>query len=112
MEKKIIFSDNIKITFDEQGKQLISVRDGVQEYAGIEIGLQPYDKTFKVYRSPETIRNIIKDLSNLPVTDGHVELEDIPANKVKGFVTDSELVKYDNKDLNSTVAINKLSKKI
>ena len=104
-KKKIIFSDNIKIVFDEQGKQLISVRDGVQEYAGVEIGLQPYDKTFKIYRSPETIRDVITGLSKLPVTDGHVELEDIPANKIKGFVTDSELVKYDNKELNSTVAI-------
>lgn len=103
--KPMLFSDNIKITFDEQGKRLISVRDGFQEYAGIELGLQPYDKTFKVYRSPETIRAIINQLSNIPVTDGHVELEDIPANKVKGFITDSSIVKYDNKDTASTIAI-------
>ena len=103
--KKIMFSDNIKITFDEQGKQLISVRDGFQEYAGIELGLQPYDKTFKVYRSPETIRGIISKLTNIPVTDGHVDLEEIPKDKIKGFVTDSKIVSYDNKNIASTVAI-------
>lgn len=103
--KPMLFSDHIKVTFDESGKTLISVRDGVQEYAGIEIGLQPYDKTFKVYRSAETIKSIVSELKNLPITDGHVELTDIPADKIKGFVDASELVKYENIDLASTIAI-------
>lgn len=103
--KPMLFSDHIKVTFDESGKTLISVRDGVQEYAGIEIGLQPYDKTFKVYRSAETIKSIVSELKNLPITDGHVELTDIPADKIKGFVDASELVRYENIDLASTIAI-------
>lgn len=104
-KKKMLFSDHIKVTFDESGKTLISVRDGVQEYAGIEIGLQPYGKTFKVYRSAETIKSIVSKLKNLPITDGHVELKDIPEDKIKGFVDASELVKYENIDLASTIAI-------
>lgn len=103
--KKMMFSDNMKITFDEKNKTVISVRDGFQEYAGIELGLQPYDKTFKVYRSPETIRNIIKDLKGIPITDGHVELEDIPQDKIKGYIDGSELVKYVDQNTDSTVAI-------
>ena len=101
----MLFSDNIKITFDEQGKQLISMRDGFQEYAGLELSLQPYDKTFSVYRSPETVKAILKDLANLPVTDGHVELSDIPTEKIKGFIKDSSIVKYANNNIDSTLAI-------
>ncbi len=104
-QKKMIFSDSIKVTFDENGKSLISVRDGVQEYAGIELGLEPYDKTFRIYRSPETIRAIVSKLANIPVTDGHVELVDIPKDKVRGYIKDSKLVKYVNKNIDSTVAI-------
>lgn len=105
MKRKLVFSDNIKITLDDNGKTLISVRDGVQEYAGIEIGLQPYDKIFKIYRSPETIRAIKDSIVGIPITNGHVELEDIPQDQIKGYVDGSELVQYEDKKLASSIAI-------
>jgi hypothetical protein len=104
MNKKMLFTDNVKITLDGS-KMAISVRDGVQEYAGIELGLEPYDKSFKVYRNPDTIRAIKDKLIGIPVTNGHVELEDIPPEKIIGFIDGSELVKYRNELLSSTIAI-------
>ena len=104
MNKKMLFTDNVKITLDG-AKMAISVRDGVQEYAGIELGLEPYDKSFKVYRSPDTIKAIKDQLVGIPVTNGHVELEDIPPEKIIGFIDGSELVKYRNELLSSTIAI-------
>ena len=104
MNKKMLFTDNVKITLDGS-KMAISVRDGIQEYAGIELSLEPYDRSFKVYRSPETIRAIKDKLAGIPVTNGHVELDTIPPEKIIGYIDGSEIVKYRNELLSSTIAI-------
>ena len=49
----LAFSD--AVTYDGQMKAAISVRDGVLEYLGSELGMSPADKIFYVYRSPATI---------------------------------------------------------
>jgi len=104
---KMFFSDNLQIN---DKKHLISVRDGVQEYLGIELGLQPYDKVFKVYRSPDTIKAIQDKLNNIPLTDEHVDLKDIPKNKIVGKVEDSKVVDFRDDKLSSTVAIENVVK--
>ena len=45
-------------SLNTEKRTVISIRDGVQEYLGLELGLEPFDKVFKIYRSPETIRRV------------------------------------------------------
>ncbi|MFT6834381.1 MAG: hypothetical protein ACJA0H_000409, partial [Francisellaceae bacterium] len=74
-----------RLSFDAASKTLVSIRDGYQEYAGIEIGEQPHDKTFKVFRSNDTIQEASKKLGNIPIIDGHIDLvDDIPQDKIIG----------------------------
>jgi len=56
-------------------KTAISVRDGVIEYLGAELGLEPIDKVFTVYRSPATIANAAYCMPGIPLTDEHVSLD-------------------------------------
>lgn len=99
-----MFKDTVNI-FKDGTKNVISVRDGFQEYLGMEIGQKPLDKTFKIYRSPDTIRELTSKLNKIPVTDGHIELEEIPEDKILGYIDGTKLVKYANKDYDTTVAI-------
>lgn len=57
--------------FDSSTRTIRSVRDGVQEYYGIELGMEPHNKVFTVFRSPETIASIASKLNGLPVIDEH-----------------------------------------
>ncbi len=90
----MIFKD--KILFDGETKTAISVRDGSLEYMGQEIGLEPFDKIFRVYRSPATISNIAFKMSDLAVTDDHVDIDSEPTNII-GSIKDAEMVDlFDN----------------
>jgi len=40
-------------TYSDTERTAVSIRDGVLEYMGTEIGLEPPDKVFAVYRSPQ-----------------------------------------------------------
>lgn len=91
--------------YDEKTKTVVSVRDGVQKYAGAELGIEPYDKIFTVYRSPETIEQISKVLDGVVITDNHIELENIPADKIIGYIENSQVCKFMDENTNSTVAI-------
>ena len=64
-----------KALWDGVKKTAISVRDGVLEYYGHELGIEPSNKKFRIYRSPSTIANIIPQMDELPITDGHVDLD-------------------------------------
>lgn len=87
-------------------KNVISVRDGYQEYLGVELGLEPLDKVFKVYRSKETIEAINDMLKNIPVTKGHVELEDnIPEELKMGKIRDSQIIPSNTGDKDSTINV-------
>lgn len=77
--------------FDPIKKVAISVRDGVLEYLGAELGMNPPDKMFRVYRSPATIANTAALMVGLPLTDGHVAL-DAPAPTDGGRIVAAEMV--------------------
>lgn len=62
-----MFFDKIKT----DGKTLVSCRDGIQEYLGVEIGRGEPDKVYKVYRDAETIKTI--NLIGVPITNDHVD---------------------------------------
>lgn len=93
------FSD--EMTWDAERKTAVSIRDGVLEYLGIELGLEPADKIFRVYRSPATIANVAPLMRGIPLTDEHVEL-DIEVTNPCGSVLESEMIdlfdeRYDSK---------------
>lgn len=83
-----------KVIYDGAKKTAISVRDGVIEYFGAEIGRAPVDKIFRVYRSPATIANAAALMTGIPLTDGHVSLDSPPAAP-KGTVLTSKMIDID-----------------
>lgn len=104
---KLKFSD--AATYDDGMKTAISVRDGVLEYLGEEIGQEPPDKIFTVYRSPATIANLVAQMSGIPVIGDHVEpgTED---DDIQSKVESATLIDAFDDELGSTLAIkNKLS---
>ena len=109
------FSDTYRGTFNDAAifdpteKTALSVRDGVLEYLGVELGMQPPDQIFTVYRSPATIANAAMKMRGLAITDGHVTL-DAPAPSEGGFVAEAEMVDAADPLTGTTIAIrNKLS---
>ena len=62
------------VTFDFRKKTAVSVRDGVLEYFGHELGLEPANKIFKVYRSPAQIARAAEKMAGLPLTNDHVDI--------------------------------------
>lgn len=101
-----IFNMNFtdRVFFDRETKTVISVRDGVQEYKGHELGLSPADKIFSVYRAPETIKAIVDKMAGIPLTDDHVSLDLEPSNPV-GKVLDAEIVDFADDATKSTLNI-------
>ncbi len=81
------------VTFDVEQKTAVSVRDGVLDYFGHELGLEPANKIFKVYRSPAQIARTVEKMAGLPLTDEHVEV----GPKVKrsiGSVVSAEVIDF------------------
>lgn len=104
---KLKFSD--AATYDGSLKTAISVRDGVLEYLGSEIGHEPPDKIFTVYRSPATIANLVAKMAGIPLIPDHVE-PGTESGEYKSKVESATLVDYFDDELGSTLAIkNKLS---
>lgn len=68
---QLSFSD--AVTYDGQMKSAISVRDGVLEYLGSELGMEPAEKIFYVYRSPATIASAANLMPGIPLLGDHVE---------------------------------------
>lgn len=104
---KLKFSDSA--TFDGGMKTAISVRDGVLEYLGEEIGQEPPDKIFTVYRSPATIANLVAQMTGIPVIGDHVE-PGTEGDDIKSRVESASLIDSFDDELGSTLAIkNQLS---
>ena len=61
-------------TYSSNSRTAISIRDGVLEYLGAELGLDPADKIFTVYRSPATIANACFKMAGIPLTNEHIEM--------------------------------------
>lgn len=102
--KKIVAHFRDSFTFDAVQKTAISVRDGVIEYYGQEIGMTPADKLFKVYRSPATIANAAVDMQGIPLTVDHVNV-DMPVTNACGSVLTSRMIDLKSDEMGSTVGI-------
>jgi len=90
--------------YNATSKTAVSVRDGVLEYSGAEIGMVPEDQIFTIYRSPATISNTAMKMRGLPVTDEHVPL-DVPAPSHGGFVDEAKMVDAHDEITHTTIAI-------
>lgn len=88
-EISISFTDAVK--YDPTEKTAVSTRDGVLEYLGSELGVEPEDKLFSVYRSPATISKAALLMPGIPFTDEHVSIDE-PAPDTGSTVLDSEVV--------------------
>lgn len=98
-----------RAVFDPQQRTAVSVRDGVLEYLGAELGMMPPDRMVRIYRSPATIANTAMRMRGIPITDEHVSL-DTPAPSHGGFVADAEMVDQHQPEHSATIAIrNKLA---
>lgn len=97
-----LFKDSL--AFNGQTKTAISVRDGVQEYYGYELGLEPIDRVFTVYRSPATIANAATAMFGIPLTDEHVDLNAPPTNAV-GTVLKALMIDLKDESLGCTLAV-------
>lgn len=92
--------------FDMASKTIRSVRDGVQEYLGIELEIEPFNKVFTVYRSPETIAEIASKLDGLPITNDHVDVNEVSEVKnsdIIGSIKGTEIIEFDDEDTNSSL---------
>lgn len=99
---KIFLTDSVSFNNDE--KTLVSVRDGVLNYFGYEIGMGEDEVSYTVYRSKDTIEKLSKKLIGLPITDEHIEMDD-EAYNVIGNITTSEIVENIDENNLSTIAV-------
>ena len=100
--KELKFSD--AVTFDAQRKSVVSVRDGVLEYLGSEIGMEPEDKIFTVYRSPATIASAAALMSGIPILPDHIE-PGTEGTEYASKIESSELIDSFDSIYDSTLAI-------
>lgn len=106
--KDKIFTQNVSFKDDgnTEKRTVISIRDGVQEYLGVELGIEPLDKVFKIYRSPETIRKLKDALIGIPLIENHIELDGhIPDDIKKGTILNSTEIENIDSSNNSTIAM-------
>jgi len=96
------FADSV--TWNDQEKTAVSVRDGVLEYLGAELGMEPAEKTFTVYRSPATIARANAAMAGVPLTDEHVTVGEDVRNPV-GSVLDSEIIDFIDESTASHLAL-------
>lgn len=87
-------------------KTITSVRDGVQEYLGVELGVEPPEKIFTVYRAPGTISAIAGTCDKLPIINEHISPSiDPTAQQTIGLISSTEVVDCDDSDTDATLVL-------
>ena len=95
--------------YSDTARTAVSIRDGVLEYLGAELGIEPLDRVFTVYRSPATIANAAYLMPGIPLTDGHVSM-DGPAVESGSRVESSVVIDQIDEPTHSRLAVqNKLA---
>lgn len=97
------FTDSMD--WNPEERTAISVRDGVLEYAGVELGLSPPDKMFTVYRSPATIANVAAKLPGICLIDGHIDPTGPPVSEGIGRITHADMIDLIDTATDSKLAI-------
>ena len=92
--------------YDPETRTALTVRDGVLEYLGAEIGQQPPEKVFTIYRSPATIAKIASLMNGLPITDEHVQpIKDVPPSNPIGTISGVDIVDLKDMETSSMLAL-------
>lgn len=91
-------------TYSSSDRTAVSIRDGVLEYLGAELGLEPMDKIFTVYRSPATIANAAFAMKGIPLTNEHIEISGPPPD-TGSKVESSQVIDQIDEALNSRLAV-------
>lgn len=100
----LLFTD--AMIWNATEKTAVSVRDGVIEYYGFEIGELPSDKVFTVYRSPATIAQTASAMVGIPLIDNHIDPDvDPDETAVGGRVVSSEVIDHFDDVNNSKLAV-------
>lgn len=100
----LLFTDSM--IWNATEKTAVSVRDGVIEYYGFEIGEQPADKVFTVYRSPATIAQTATAMVGIPLIDNHIDPDVEPdETAIGGRVASSEVIDHFDDVNNSKLAV-------
>ena len=95
-----------EVFIDMADKSLYSVRDGVQEYLGIEVGQQPIDRTFTYYRSPETITSMLGSLDGIPIIDEHIDPKTEPRPEdILGVIKSTQVEEFIDSTFNTTLRV-------
>ncbi|AUR84234.1 hypothetical protein NVP1052A_05 [Vibrio phage 1.052.A._10N.286.46.C3] len=94
-----------KVFFDMASKRIRSCRDGVQEYYGVELGIEPSHKVFTVYRSPETLSEMASRMLHIPIIDDHSydPGEECPDELSIGTLGTTEIVEFSDESSSSTL---------
>jgi len=101
---ELLFTDSM--IWNATEKTAVSVRDGVIEYYGFEIGEQPADQVFTVYRSPATIAQTASSMVGIPLIDNHIDPDiDPDETAVGGRVASSEVIDHFDDVNNSKLAV-------
>lgn len=92
--------------YDPETRTALTVRDGVLEYLGAEIGQQPPEKVFTIYRSPATIAKIASMMNGLPITDEHVQpVKGVPPSNPIGTISGVDIVDLKDMETSSMLAL-------
>lgn len=92
--------------YDPETRTALTVRDGVLEYLGAEIGQQPPEKVFTIYRSPATIAKIASMMNGLPITDEHVQpVIGVPPSNPIGTISGVDIVDLKDMETSSMLAL-------
>ncbi len=97
----MLFHD--RAILDLATKRLVSMRDGVLEYLGHEIGREPADQTFYVYRPPSALANASRSMDGLPIVDGHIDPEGEPP-QTESYILDTQVVELAKQETETTLA--------
>lgn len=104
MPKELTFTDSM--TWNATERTGISVRDGVISYYGFEIGQEPADKLYTVYRSPATIAQAALRMPGILLINGHIDPDEVPdPSTTGGKVESSEVVDHFDEQSDSKLAV-------
>lgn len=104
---KVSLQDKKAVKWDSATKTAISVRDGVLEYYGAELGadFEP-ERVYTIYRSPATIANVALKMAGLPLTNDHVDVQEFVDEAAKvGLINTADMIDMLDEVTASTLAI-------
>lgn len=93
-------------SYDGETKTITSVRDGVQEYLGVELGIEPADKIFTIFRSSSEISKLASRLEGLPIINEHCDVDKRVTKSMEiGKVGETEVLEYADDSTSSSLVL-------